>query len=133
MMVKNGNVAVHLAIAELTGKEVKTLVEEYLKDTGTAFQVTTRYELPVASGMKLIVSEANGCYALKDIEIGGSPIRDDAVFKVLLSTELNSLFERVLPGHELPENLGPNLSTEWTNLICGGIQPAAAEDYIELH
>ena len=132
MMVKNGNIVVHLATAELTGKEVKTLVGEYLKDTGTAFQITTGYELPVASGMKLILNETDSGYALKDIEVGGSPIRDDAVFKVLLSTEFNSLFERVLPGHELPEKLGQSLSAEWTNLICGGIQPAAAEDYIEI-
>ena len=132
MMVKNGNTAVHPAIAELTGSEVKTLVAEYLRDTGTAFQVTNRYELPVASGMKLILSETDGGYALKDIEVDGSPIRDDAVFKVLLSTEFNSLFERVLPGHELPERLGSTLSTEWTNLICSGVQPAAAEDYIEI-
>ena len=82
--------------------------------------------------MKLILNETDSGYALKDIEVGGSPIRDDAVFKVLLSTELNSLFERVLPGHELPEKLGQSLSAEWTNLICGGIQPAAAEDYIEI-
>ena len=132
MMVKNGNTAVHPAIAVLTGSEVKTLVAEYLRDTGTAFQVTNRYELPVASGMKLILSETDGGYALKDIEVDGSPIRDDAVFKLLLSTELNSLFERILPGHELPVKLGPTLSAEWTNLICGGVQPAAAEDYIEI-
>ena len=132
MMVKNGNAAVLLAVAELTGKEVKTLVGEYLKDTGTAFQVTTGYELPVASGMKLLLSETDGGYALKDIEVGGSPIRDDAVFKVLLSTEFNSLFARVLPEHELPLKLDKTLSADWTALICDGVQPAAAEDYIEI-
>ena len=132
MMVKNGNTAVHLAVAELTGKEVKTLVGEYLKDTGTAFQVTTGYELPVASGMKLILNKTDSGYALKDIEVDGSPIRDDAVFKVLLSTEFNSLFARVLPEHELPLKLDKTLSADWTALICDGVQPAAAEDYIEI-
>ena len=67
-----------------------------------------------------------------DIEVDGSPIRDDAIFKVLLSTEFNSLFARVLPEHELPLKLDKTLSADWTALICDGVQPAAAEDYIEI-
>lgn len=132
MMVKNGNVTVHLAMAELTGREVKLLVEEYLKDTGTAFQVTNKYELPVASGMKLTLAGTGNGYELKLIEVDGAAIQDDAVYKILLSTEFNSLFARVLPDRPAPERLGVHLATAWTNLMSGGGLLAAAEEYIEI-
>lgn len=132
MMVKNGNTAVHLAMAELTGKEVKTLVEEYLKDTGTKFRVTGKYELPISSGMKLIVTDTGDGYELKDIEVNGTTIVDDIVYKILVSGELDSLFARVFPNQEAPERLGVNLSQAWSSLMSEGVQPVEPEDYIRI-
>ena len=132
MMVKNGNITVHLATTELTGKEVKTLVEEYLKDTGTKFQVSNRYQLPIASGMKLILIDTGNGYALKDIEIDGASMPDDAVYKVLVSGELDALFARVFPNQEVPERLGVHLAHAWSTLISEGAQPAQPEDYIRI-
>lgn len=132
MMVKNGNITVHLAMAELTGKEVKTLVAEYLKDTGTEFQVTNRYQLPIASGMKLIVTDTGDGYELKDIEVNGTTIVDDTVYKIMVSGELDALFARVFPSQEAPERLGVNLSQAWSSLMSEGGQPAQPEDYIRI-
>ena len=53
MMVKNGNIVVHLAMTELTGRDVKALVEAYLKDTGTHFRVTNKYELPIVEDKQI--------------------------------------------------------------------------------
>lgn len=132
MMVKNGNITVHLAMAELTGKEVKTLVEEYLKDTGTKFRVTNRYELPVASGMKLIVTDIGDGYELQDIEVDGTSIVDDTVYKIVVSNELDSLFARVFPNQKAPERLGMHLAQAWPPLMSNGAQPAQPEDYIRI-
>lgn len=132
MMVKNGNITVHLAIAELTGRDVKALVEAYLKDTGTHFCVTNKYELPIASGMKLIVTKTGDGYELKDIEVDGTTIGDDTVYKILVSGELDSLFARVFPNQNAPERLGLNLANAWSSLMTEGGQPEAPEDYIRI-
>ena len=132
MMVKNGNITVHLATAELTGREVKALVEAYLEEAGPHFRVTEKHQLPVASGMKLIVTDTGDGYELKDIEVDGLAIADDTVYRILLSGELDSLFSRVFPDRETPERLGVHLATAWTNLIVEGASPAVPEDYIEI-
>lgn len=132
MMVKNGNTVVHLAMTELTGREVKALVEAYLKDTGTKFQVTNKYELPIASGMKLIVTKTGDGYELKYIEVDGTTIGDDTVYKILVSGELDSLFARVFPNQNAPERLGVNLANAWSSLMTEGAQPEAPEDYIRI-
>lgn len=132
MMVKNGNSTVHLAMAELTGKDVKALVEAYLEDTETLFQVTNKYELPIASGMKLILTDTGNGYELNGIEVGGTAIEDDTVYKILVSGELDPLFARVFPDQEAPERLNTNLSKAWTTLMTEGGQLEAPEDYIEI-
>lgn len=131
-MVKNGNTVVHLAMTELTGRDVKALVEAYLKDTGTHFCVTNKYELPIASGMKLIVTKTGDGYELKDIEVDGTTIGDDTVYKILVSGELDSLFARVFPNQNAPERLGVNLTNAWSSLMSEGGQPEAPEDYIRI-
>ena len=98
----------------------------------TAFQVTNKYELPVASGMKLTLTGTGNGYELKLSEVDGAAIQDDAVYKILLSTEFNSLFARVLPDRPAPERLGVHLATAWTNLMSGGGLLAASEEYIEI-
>lgn len=133
MMVKNGNTTVHLAMAELTGKDVKALVEAYLKDTGTHFRVTKKYELPIASGMKLIVTDTGEGYELKDIEVDGVPIGDDTVYKILVSGEFDPLFTRVFPNLKTPERLGVHLAGAWSALIIEeGKKPEQPEDYIKI-
>ena len=50
---ENGNIVVHLAMTELTSRNVKALVEAYLKDTGTHFRVTNKYELPIVEDKQI--------------------------------------------------------------------------------
>ena len=133
MMVKNGNVTVHLAMAELTGRDVKALVEAYLKDTGTNFLIKSKYELPIASGMKMILTDTGNGYELKDIEVDGTTIGDDTVYKILVSGELDSLFARVFLNQEASERLGVNLSQAWSALLTEeGKKPEQPEDYIKI-
>ena len=133
MMVKNGNVTVHLAMAELTGRDVKALVEAYLKDTGTNFRIKSKYELPIASGMKMILTDTGNGYELKDIEVDGTTIGDDTVYKILVSGELDSLFARVFLNQEASERLGVNLSQAWSALLTEeGKKPEQPEDYIKI-
>lgn len=133
MMVKNGNVTVHLAMVELTGRDVKALVEAYLKDTGTNFRIKSKYELPIASGMKMILTDTGNGYELKDIEVDGTTIGDDTVYKILVSGELDSLFARVFLNQEAPKRLGVNLSQAWSALITEeGKKPEQPEDYIKI-
>lgn len=133
MMVKNGNVTVHLAMAELTGRDVKALVEAYLKDTGTNFRIKSKYELPIASGMKMILTDTGNGYELKDIEVDGTTIGDDTVYKILVSGELDSLFARIFLNQEASERLGVNLSQAWSALLTEeGKKPEQPEDYIKI-
>ena len=82
--------------------------------------------------MKLILIDTGNGYALKDIEIDGASMPDDAVYKVLVSGELDALFARVFPNQEVPERLGVHLAHAWSTLISEGAQPAQPEDYIRI-
>lgn len=69
------NDGVESDMTELTGSDIRALVEAYLQDTGTNFHVTDKYELPVASEMKLILAEEENGYQLNDIEVDGESIK----------------------------------------------------------
>lgn len=133
MMVKNGNSNIELSMAELTGKEVKTLVDEYLKDTGGKFRVKNKYELPIASGMKMILTDTGNGYVLKDIEIDGAAMLDDAVYKIMVSGDFDALFAQVIENKEVPERMKMNLGRAWSILIIDeGKKPEQPEDYIKI-
>ena len=46
-----------LYLAKINGKQVYELVGNYLADFDSDFYVTNKYELPIASGMKIIVKD----------------------------------------------------------------------------
>lgn len=117
---------------ELTGSDIRKLVKGYLKDTGSSFYVSNRYELPVASGMKLILKEKNNGFSLKDIQVNGKSIKADETYKVLISEHIEPVFERVFSDSKTMEPLGIRLSDAWQEAIIGGASPAEPEDYISI-
>ena len=55
MTAKSSDTALYFA--KINGKQVYELVENYLADADENFYVTNKYELPIASGMKIIVNQ----------------------------------------------------------------------------
>lgn len=131
-MVKNGDSDLPFAMAELKGSEVKALVKAYLADTGTEFHVTNKYELPIASGMKLILRDNGGEYELEDIQIEGQTIKDKKKYKIMIPVTFEPIFAKACPKEDSPVDLDLNLSEAWLTIVGEGQQPSEPEDYIEI-
>ena len=58
-----------LYLAKINGKEIYELAEKYLAESDEKFHITNKYELPIASGMKIIVRQEENGFSLKDIEV----------------------------------------------------------------
>ena len=72
MTAKSSDTALY--VAKINGKQVCELVKNYLADADENFYVTNKYELPIASGMKMIVNqEESGC-SLKDLTVNDKKI-----------------------------------------------------------
>ena len=125
LMVANKPVAARLYLETMKGTEIRALVEKYLAGTEGLFHPVVRYELPIASGMKLVAADTDGGFALKEILVDGKPLEEDKEYSILL------VDGAVIRGTMEPlENV--DLSKAWTRAIIGGRQPAQPEDYIEL-
>lgn len=120
----------HLYIADLSGAEITELVQEYLAG-GSDDIVSSRYELPVASGMKLSLKEEQNGYSLNGIEIDGKPIEADKTYKIMLTSICHDILEKLKPEYEA-ENIGM-LSGIWTDTVKSGVKPSEPEDYIAVN
>ena len=92
----------------------------------------SRRELPVASGMKLVVSKVDGGFALKDITVAGKPLVDSEEYTILLTDGMADVLQGMEPGEKLTPLAGTNLSRAWTKAMSIKAQPAEPEDYMEL-
>ena len=72
MTAKSSDTALY--VAKMNGKQVYELVENYLADADENFYVTNKYELPIASGMKMIVNQAESGFSLKDLTVNDKKI-----------------------------------------------------------
>lgn len=117
--------------ASLSGAQIKELIAQYLEGTDVDLQVTSRYELPIASGMKLIVGKGENRFELKDIEIGGSSMDENKTYDILLTAEIKRLYESMYPEQELKSE-DMDLSGTWMSVIREGQQPSEPEDYIRV-
>ena len=72
MTAKSSDTALYFA--KINGKQIYELVENYLADADENFYVTNKYELPIASGMKMIVNQAESGFSLKDLTVNGKNI-----------------------------------------------------------
>ena len=67
MTAKNSDTPLYLA--KINGKQYMNLWEIILRNFDSDFYVTNKYELPIASGMKIIVKDKENGFSLKSIAV----------------------------------------------------------------
>lgn len=121
-----------LYLAKINGKEIYELAEKYLADSDEKFHITNKYELPIASGMKIIVRQEENGFSLKDIEVNKKKIDKDKECSILLTETTMSVLKKINPECEIRQLGNTTLSSAWTAAMENGQQPSAPEDYIEV-
>ena len=110
MTAKNSDTPLYLV--KINGEQVYELVKKYLTEADENFYVTTKCELPIASGMKIIVKNEENGFSLKDITINDKKIDTEKEYSILLTDTTKS--------------------SAWIAAMSNGQQPSAPEDYIEV-
>ena len=121
-----------LYLAKINGKEIYELAEKYLAESDEKFHITNKYELPVASGTKIIVRQEENGFSLKDIEVNKKKIDKDKEYSILLTETTMSVLKKINPECEIRQLGNTTLSSAWTVAMANGQQPSAPEDYIEV-
>ena len=121
-----------LYLAKINGKEIYELAEKYLAESDEKFHITNKYELPIASGMKIIVRQEENRFSLKDIEVNKKKIDKDKEYSILLTETTMSVLKKINPECEIRQLGNTTLSSAWTVAMANGQQPSAPEDYIEV-
>ncbi len=127
LMIANKSAAASLYLVSLTGAQIQKLIEGNLAGTDGDFCPECAYELPIASGMKLVVEPNGSGFALKDMLVDGASIETKKTYTVLLTDGVASGLEQT---PEVVED--QTLATAWVQAVRGGQQPSAPEDYIEV-
>ena len=89
-------------------------------------------ELPIASGMKIIVKNEENGFSLKDIEVNKKKIDKEKEYSILLTDTTMSVLKKINPECEIRQLGNTTLSSAWTAAMENGQQPSAPEDYIEV-
>ena len=130
MTAKNSDTPLYLV--KLNGEQVYELVKKYLTEADENFYVTTKYELPIASGMKIIVKNEENGFSLKDITINDKKIDTEKEYSILLTDTTKSILEKINPKCAIEQIGDTTLSSAWIAAMSNGQQPSAPEDYIEV-
>ncbi len=127
LMVANKSNAASLYLKTMTGAQIKELVARNLAGADGDFCPASAYELPIASGMKMVVQGDGSGFSLADLLVEGEPIGEGDEYAVLLVGSMVIGLEG-----DLEPVPGKTLSTAWTQAIASGRQPAEPQDYIEM-
>ena len=130
MTAKSSDTALY--VAKINGKQVYELVENYLADADENFYVTNKYELPIASGMKMIVNQEESGFSLKDLTVNDKKIDKEKEYSILLTDTTMSVLKKINLKCEIEQLKDTTLSSAWTEAMSNGQQPSAPEDYIEV-
>ncbi len=130
MTAKNSDTPLYLV--KLNGEQVYELVKKYLTEADENFYVTTKYELPIASGMKIIVKNEENGFSLKDITINDKKIDTEKEYSILLTDTTKSILKKFNPKCAIEQIGDTTLSSAWIAAMSNGQQPSAPEDYIEV-
>ena len=130
MTAKSSDTALY--VAKINGKQVYELVKNYLADADENFYVTNKYELPIASGMKAIVNQAESGFSLKDLTVNDKKIDKEKEYSILLTDTTMSVLKKINLKCEIEQLKDTTLSSAWTEAMSNGQQPSAPEDYIEV-
>lgn len=131
-MMLSHNDEAYLYLAKLSGAQIKKLVEQYLAGQESGFAVTNKYELPISSGMKLILQSEKNKFGLDDIEVNGDSIKEKENYTILLTDEMADLLKKIYPEQTAEQIEDTFLSAEWTSVTGSGQQPSEPEDYIKI-
>ena len=99
MTAKSSDTALYYA--KINGKQVYELVENYLADADENFYVTNKYELPIASGMKMIVNQAESGFSLKDLTVNDKKIYYPVLYKWKKGQSAERISEGACPHFEV--------------------------------
>ena len=130
MTAKSSDTALYFT--KISGKQVCELVENYFADADENFYVTNKYELPIASGMKIIVNQAESGFLLKDLTVNDKKIDKEKEYSILLTDTTMSVLKKINPKCEIEQLKDTTLSSAWIEAMSKGQQPSAPEDYIEV-
>ena len=129
MTAKNSDTPLYLV--KLNGEQVYELVKKYLTEADENFYVTTKYELPIASGMKIIVKNRENGFSLKDITINDKN-RHRKEYSILLTDTTKSILKKINPKCAIEQIGNTTLSSAWIAAMSNGQKPSAPRDYIEV-
>ena len=130
MTAKNSDTPLYLV--KINGEQVYELVKKYLTEADENFYVTTKYELPIASGMKIIVKNEENGFSLKDITINDKKIDTEKEYSILLTDTTKSILKKINLKCAIEQIGDTTLSSAWIAAMSNGQQPSAPEDYIEV-
>ena len=121
-----------LYLAKINGKQIYELVDKYLMDSNDNFSVNNKYELPIASGMKIIVKDKGNGFSLKGITVNEKKIDKEHEYSILLTGTTMSILKKLYPECKITQLKDTTLSSAWVAAMSKGQQPSAPEDYIEV-
>ncbi len=113
---------------ELTGAELKTLLDTILTREFGGMACINNYSLPVLSGCEMTVRRDDAGYHLEQVTVGGKALEDDDVFSVVY---IASTYQAEPMLEELAADGSPwteceeNCRTQWHNAILGSDHSAA--------
>lgn len=118
---------------EMTGAELKALVQAFVEGYEGGMTPFNRGSLPVVSGLAIKVTERDGKYTLSEITKGGMAIKDADSFRVsclALPQHMEALPSDIASGFETAE---ATVRQDWTAFVKqGGDVLAEPEQYITL-
>lgn len=130
MTTKSSDTSLYLA--KINGKQIHELVSEYLTDSNDDFSVTDKYELPIASGMKIVIKDEENKFSLKDIIVNEKKLDEEKEYSILLTETTMSILKKINPECAIEQLNDTTLSSAWVAAMANGQQPSAPEDYIEV-
>ena len=130
MTAKNSDTSLYLA--KINGKQIHELVSKYLTDSNDDFSVTDKYELPIASGMKIVIKDEKNKFSLKDIIVNEKKLDEEKEYSILLTETTMSILKKINPECAIEQLNDTTLSSAWVAAMANGQQPSAPEDYIEV-
>lgn len=130
MTAKSSDTSLYLA--KINGKQIHELVSEYLTDSNDDFSVTDKYELPIASGMKIVIKDEENKFSLKDIIVNEKKLDEEKEYSILLTETTMSILKKINPECAIEQLNDTTLSSAWVSAMANGQQPSAPEDYIEV-
>lgn len=130
MTAKSSDTSLYLA--KINGKQIHELVSKYLTDSNDDFSVTDKYELPIASGMKIVIKDEENKFSLKDIIVNEKKLDEEKEYSILLTETTMSILKKINPECAIEQLNATTLSSAWVAAMANGQQPSAPEDYIEV-